>query len=1085
MAVRTLTYVLLGRDELSPTVRKAGAEVEGTFSRLGKMAALAGLSFGIAEIGVAAVKSAVDFQSSMEKVHTQAGAAQRDVGTLSQAVLALASHSQQGPEKLAEALYHLKSVGMDNADAMKALKQASDLAAVGGANLEDTTNALAGAWRSGIKGAQSFGETAATVNAIIGAGNMRMEDFTAAIGTGILPSAKTFGVSLRSVGAALALMTDEGVPAVDAATRLRMSLSLLGAPSGVAEKQLAKIGLTGLELGNTMRSPGGLVATIALLKSHLDASGMSATQQAQLLSHAFGGGRSSSAILTMVNNLEVLRKKQDQINNTTGKYGDAVEQQRKTATAQFAILRSTVEVLGVRLGTVLLPPLTRFASYLSTTAIPRMLQFGAMIMPVLKTVFNYFTTGLATIGKGIALLPGPVRVAALAITALGVAMKIAAANPWTVLALALVVAVGIIVKNWKTIGPVVRTVIHDILAAWDAAMGFLVSSFRNVQNFAIGVWHAIENNFFGKFLIEAIKIWWLTTKAEFRIAFDIISGIFLLIAAVGRAAWHAITVAWRIEWAILSPLLKIMGIIVASIFVAIYKSAQFAWNIVYTAFAFTWRNLLKPVLQVFLNTILNIFGVIIHAAAGAFGWVPGLGPKLKDAAKHFDEFKTSVQNAINGINGKTVKVNVGMTAATNPYPGQISGRAASGGRIHGPGGPRDDKAGLFALSHGEWVIQEHSASRYGPQAMAAVNEGRAVIHYRAGGGPVGLDVQAGTPSSQSIYSSIGGALSKLVLNAVKNGLLGGLGGSGEAIVSYARSFLGRIPYVWGGTAVPGGADCSGFVQSVYGKFGIHAPRTSEAQYGWAQKTGPVPGGLAFYISPAGGAPPGHVAIVADSGHVISQGGGMGPQFETLHFMPLMGTGVPPGGLPSIMGSGAGNGPINGTNQQIAQVLLNQFGWGNQFGAFNALETREAGWSMTARNPSSGAYGMAQFINGPGEYAQYGGNWFTATGQLRAMMNYIKQRYGSPNAAWGHEMAFNWYGTGTNYARRGWSVVGENGPEIVNFKGGETVTPNSRLRGIGDTYVINVNVAGHALASKAEIGRTVNEAIEYSKRHGNK
>src|SRR3954447_6523893 len=379
MAVRTLTYVLLGRDELSPTVRKAGAEVEGTFNRLGKMAALAGLSFGIAEIGVTAVKSAIDFQSSMEKVHTQAGAAQSDIGTLSKQVLALATTSQQGPEKLAESLYHLKSVGMDNADAMKALRTASDLAAVGGASLEETTNALAGAWRSGIKGAQSFGETAATVNAIIGAGNMRMEDFTAAIGTGILPSAKTFGVSLRSVGAALALMTDEGVPAVDAATRLRMSLSLLGAPSHVAEKQLGQIGLTGIELANTMRGPGGLVGTIALLKDHLDKSGMSASQQAALLSRAFGGGRSSSAILTMINNLEVLRQKQEQINRTTGRYGDAVAQQRKTAQAQFAILRSVVETLGIRLGTLLLPPLTRFAQYLTTTVIPGMMHLGTIV----------------------------------------------------------------------------------------------------------------------------------------------------------------------------------------------------------------------------------------------------------------------------------------------------------------------------------------------------------------------------------------------------------------------------------------------------------------------------------------------------------------------------------------------------------------------------------------------------------------------------------------------------------------------------------------------------------------------------------
>ena len=262
---------------------------------------------------------------------------------------------------------------------MKALKVASDLAAVGGSNLEETTNAIAAAWRSGIKGAQSFGQAAATTNAIIGAGNMRMQDYVTAMGTGVLSAATTFGVSMRQVGGALALMTDEGVPAVDAATRLKMSFSLLGAPSAAAAKQLKTIGLTGLELANTMRGPTGLVGTIALLKQHLDAAGLSASQQAILLSHAFGGGRSSSAILTMINNLDTLRKKQDQITAGIGKYGPAVAAQRQTAEAQLKILESAVETIGVRMGLALLPPVTKFVGFLSQKVIPGTCTSAAII----------------------------------------------------------------------------------------------------------------------------------------------------------------------------------------------------------------------------------------------------------------------------------------------------------------------------------------------------------------------------------------------------------------------------------------------------------------------------------------------------------------------------------------------------------------------------------------------------------------------------------------------------------------------------------------------------------------------------------
>lgn len=48
---------------------------------------------------------------------------------------------------------------------------------------------------------------------------------------------------------------------------------------------------------------------------------------------------------------------------------------------------------------------------------------------------------------------------------------------------------------------------------------------------------------------------------------------------------------------------------------------------------------------------------------------------------------------------------------------------------------------------------------------------------------------------------------------------------GKKVVAFAKQFLGN-PYVWGGTSLTEGADCSGFVQSVYKKFGIELPRTT-------------------------------------------------------------------------------------------------------------------------------------------------------------------------------------------------------------------------------------------------------------------
>ena len=77
---------------------------------------------------------------------------------------------------------------------------------------------------------------------------------------------------------------------------------------------------------------------------------------------------------------------------------------------------------------------------------------------------------------------------------------------------------------------------------------------------------------------------------------------------------------------------------------------------------------------------------------------------------------------------------------------------------------------------------------------------------------------------------------------------GGLSHIREAIISYAAQFIGN-PYVWGGTILTQGADCSGFVQSIYGDFGYNIPRVAEDQAKFGTRI-PVeqaqPGDLIFY-----------------------------------------------------------------------------------------------------------------------------------------------------------------------------------------------------------------------------------------------
>lgn len=87
------------------------------------------------------------------------------------------------------------------------------------------------------------------------------------------------------------------------------------------------------------------------------------------------------------------------------------------------------------------------------------------------------------------------------------------------------------------------------------------------------------------------------------------------------------------------------------------------------------------------------------------------------------------------------------------------------------------------------------------------------------------------------------------------------------IVEYAKQFLGN-PYVYGGTSLTNGIDCSAFVQSIYKKFGIKLERTSSAQSkkGTAITVSELkPGDLIFYSK---NGTINHVALYIGGGQVI-------------------------------------------------------------------------------------------------------------------------------------------------------------------------------------------------------------------------
>ncbi len=106
--------------------------------------------------------------------------------------------------------------------------------------------------------------------------------------------------------------------------------------------------------------------------------------------------------------------------------------------------------------------------------------------------------------------------------------------------------------------------------------------------------------------------------------------------------------------------------------------------------------------------------------------------------------------------------------------------------------------------------------------------------------------------------------------------------SGQDVVNYATQFIGN-PYVWGGTSLTHGADCSGFVMSVYAHFGISLPHSSYLLRSCGQGVSYAnaqPGDLICYS--------GHVAIYMGGGRIVgAQSSAVGIATQTATYRTIL------------------------------------------------------------------------------------------------------------------------------------------------------------------------------------------------------
>ena len=268
--------LLLQRDALVASMGKQQKMVDNLAAnapRLNRTAMY--IAAGTAGILYEGIKQYMNFNAKMTQVYTEAGVAANKQAQLTKNMGSIAKETGRGFNDLADALYRVGSAtagmhggkGATTKELTGLVKETAKLAVIGnlapGAQSDQAARVIGAVRNSGIAGTNPK-KIAAQVNAIVGAGDIRMSEFITALGRGVLTSGKSVGLSLKDIGAYVDLLTSRGTTGASAGTYVAHAFQLLAGSTAQAAHWQAAIGLQGGEMTNVMKNQG-LNASVKLM----------------------------------------------------------------------------------------------------------------------------------------------------------------------------------------------------------------------------------------------------------------------------------------------------------------------------------------------------------------------------------------------------------------------------------------------------------------------------------------------------------------------------------------------------------------------------------------------------------------------------------------------------------------------------------------------------------------------------------------------------------------------------------------------------------------------------------------------------
>lgn len=551
-SLKSITAMDKNTARIAGDIQKAGDSIASTGTAI-----TAAVTVPIVGAGVAAVKTAADFESSMSGVKAIMGEKWDD--SLTEQAKHLGATTAWTAREVGEAMQYTAMAGWDAKQNMEGLNGILSAASAGGIGLAEATDVMVGALAGFGEGADQAEKYADIMTATF------TNTKTDMLGLGesykyVGSLAGTLGYDFAEVNTAIGIMGNASIDGSQAGTTLRTALLNMTGDSKEVKKAMGELGISMTNSDGTMKSFSDVMHDMKKGFSGL-------TEEGKLFyANQIFGKTATAGMLAVINSTDdAYDSLERSIKGASGAAGEAASGRLDNLNGQLTLLKSAIEGIAIRIGDFILPYLKQFVEWAQKLADKLNSMSDEQLKAVLKNIALVASIGpmLIAFGKLVKIVGIVIKVFALVSKAGGFIAVIT--GPVGLVIAAILVLIGIVLLVRKHFD-----VFKQALSKFSPVFENIMVHLNGIKDTVLAGWEAISPvlgmfiNWLGERLVASIGVTIGLISSVVEIVVGVVEGIIKVIGGIIEFLVGVFTGDWEKAW-------KGVQDVVEGIFTAIFS----------------------------------------------------------------------------------------------------------------------------------------------------------------------------------------------------------------------------------------------------------------------------------------------------------------------------------------------------------------------------------------------------------------------------------------------------------------------------------------------------------------------------------